>query len=75
MSFLLSSDRFMALKLFYNQSFKLFPLKQFQLKSLRNGPLKVMNKPSEATYELLTENRKPFHTHLNNLIPYYPKEL
>ena len=46
-----------------------------KLKPLRIGPFMTINKPTEVTYELLTQEGKTFHTHRNQLIPYYCKEL
>ena len=45
-----------------------------KLKPLRNGPFKIINKPTDVTYELLTSEGFTFHTHRNHLVPYYPKE-
>ena len=40
-----------------------------KLKPLRNGPFKLLNKPTEVTYELVTSDGKIIHTHRNHLIP------
>ena len=45
-----------------------------KLKSLRNGPFKIINRPMRVTNDPLTQNGKTFHTHRNNFIPYYPEE-
>ena len=48
---------------------------QDKLKPFCSDPFKNVNRPTEVTYELLTQKGKTFHTHGNHLIPYYPKEL
>ena len=36
-------------------------------------PFKIVNKPTEVTYEVLTLKEETFLTHRNHLIPYCPK--
>ena len=43
-------------------------------KPLRNGPYKILNRLSDVTYELSSQNGSTFHIHGNHLITYYPKE-
>ena len=45
-----------------------------KLKSLRNGPFKIINKISVITYEIVNQDGYTSHIHRNHLIPYYPKE-
>ena len=45
-----------------------------KLKPLRIGPYKVIDRLSDITYELLSQDGSTVHVHRNNLIPYYPKE-
>ena len=40
-----------------------------KLKPLGFRPLKIVNKPSKMTYELLTPDGKTYHRHQNHLIP------
>ena len=40
-----------------------------KLKHLQNGPSKIINKPTEVMYELLTQGGKTFNTYQNQLIP------
>ena len=46
-----------------------------KLKPLRIGPYKIINRISDVTYELLSQDGSTVHVHRNHLIPYYPKEL
>ena len=45
-----------------------------KLKPLRTGPYKILDRLSDVTYELLSQDGSTFHIHRNNLIPHYPKE-
>ena len=45
-----------------------------KLKPLRIGPLKIINKISDITYEIVNQDGYTSHIHRNHLIPYYPKE-
>ena len=45
-----------------------------ELKPLRIGPNKRLDRLSDVTYELLSQDGSTFHIHRNRLIPYYPKE-
>ena len=45
-----------------------------KLKPLRIGPYKVIDRLSDVTYELLSQDGSTVHVHRNHLIPYYPKE-
>ena len=45
-----------------------------KLKPLRNGPYKILDRPSDVTYEHLSQDGSTLHVHRNQLIPYYPKE-
>ena len=46
-----------------------------KLKPLRIGPYKlVLDRRSDVTHELLSQDGSTFHTHRNHLIPYYPKK-
>ena len=56
---------------------QIFHVVQFshKLEPFHNGPFKITYKPTEVTYELLTQDGKTFHTHRNQEISYYPKEL
>ena len=45
------------------------------LKLLGTDPFKIVNKPSEVTYNFLTRERKTFHTHRNHSIQNYSEEL
>ena len=45
-----------------------------KLKPLRIGPYKIIDKLSDVTYELLSQDGSTVHVHRNHLIPYYPKE-
>ena len=45
-----------------------------KLKPLRIGPYKKLDRLSDVTYELLSQDGSTFHIHRNHLIPYYPKE-
>ena len=53
-----------------------FEVVQFsdELKPLRDGPFKIVNQPTEVTYEFLTQDGLTFHTHRNQLVPYYLQE-
>ena len=44
------------------------------LKPLRIGPYKVIERLSDVTYELLAQDGSTIHVQRNHLIPYYPKE-
>ena len=43
-------------------------------KLLRIGPYKILDRLSDVTYELLSQDGSTFHNRRNHLIPYYPKE-
>ena len=45
-----------------------------KLKVLRIGPYKKLDRLSDVTYELLSQDGSTFHIHRNHLIHYYPKE-
>ena len=45
-----------------------------KLKPLRIGPYKTLDRLSDVTYELLSQDGSTFHIQRNHLIPYYPKE-
>ena len=45
-----------------------------KLKPLRIGPLKIINKLSDITYEIVNQDGYTSHIHRNHLIPYYSKE-
>ena len=45
-----------------------------KLKPLRIGPYKIIDRLSDVTYELLSQDGSTVHVHRNHLIPYYPKE-
>ena len=45
-----------------------------KLKPLKIGPYKIIDRLSDVTYELLTQDGFTFHTHRNHLVPYNPKE-
>ena len=45
-----------------------------KLKPLRIGPYKIIDRLSDVTYELLSQDGSTIHVHRNHLIPYYPKE-
>ena len=45
------------------------------LNPLRIGPYIIIDRLSDATYELLSQDGSTIHVHRNHLIPYYPKEL
>ena len=45
-----------------------------KLKPLRIGPYKILDRLSDVTYELLSQDGSTVHVHRNHLIPYYPKE-
>ena len=44
-----------------------------ELKPLRIGPYKVIDRLSDLTYELIAQDGSAIHVHRNHLIPYYPK--
>ena len=44
-----------------------------KLKPLRVGPYKIIDRLSDATYELLSQDGSTVHVHRNHFIPYYPK--
>ena len=45
-----------------------------KLKTLRIGPYKIIDRLSDVTYELLSQDGSTVHVPRNHLIPYYPKE-
>ena len=45
-----------------------------KLKPLRIGPYKTIDRLSDVTYELLSQDGSTVHVHRNHLIPYYLKE-
>ena len=45
-----------------------------KLKPLRIGLYKIIDRLSDVTYELLSQDGSTVHVHRNHLIPYYPKE-
>ena len=45
-----------------------------KLKPLRIGPYKIIDRLSDVTYKLLSQDGSTIHVHRNHLIPYYPKE-
>ena len=45
-----------------------------KLKPLRIGPYKIIDRLSDVTYELLSQDGSTVHVQGNHLIPYYPKE-
>ena len=45
-----------------------------KLKPLRLGPYKTLDRLSNVTYELLSQEGSGVHIHRKHLIPYYPKE-
>ena len=45
-----------------------------KVKPLRIGPYKIIDRLSDVTYELLSQDGSTVHVHRNHLIPYYPKE-
>ena len=45
-----------------------------KLQPLRIGPYKIIDRLSDVTYELLSQDGPTIHVHRNHLIPYYPKE-
>ena len=45
-----------------------------KLKPLRIGSYKIIDRLSDVTYELLSQDGTTVHVHRNHLIPYYPKE-
>ena len=45
-----------------------------KLKLLRIGPYKIIDRLSDVTYELPSQDGSTIHVHRNHLIPYYPKE-
>ena len=45
-----------------------------KLKPLQIGPYKIIDRLSDVTYELLSQDGSTIHVHRNHLIPYYPKE-
>ena len=45
-----------------------------KLKPLGIRPYKILDRLSDVTYELLSQDGSTFHNHRNHLIPYYPKE-
>ena len=45
-----------------------------KLKPLWIGPYKIIDRLSDVTYELLSQDGSTVHVHRNHLFPYYPKE-
>ena len=45
-----------------------------KMKTLHNDPSKIFTKPTEVTYDFLTQDVKTFHPRRNHWIPYYPKK-
>ena len=45
-----------------------------KLKLLRIGPYKILDRLSDVTYELFSQDDSTVHVHRNHLIPYYSKE-
>ena len=45
-----------------------------KLKLLRIGPYRIIDRLSDVTYALLSQDGSTLHVHCNQLIPYYPKE-
>ena len=45
-----------------------------KLNPFRIGPFKTLDRLSDVTYELLSQDGSIFHTHQNHLVPYNPKE-
>ena len=45
-----------------------------KLKPLRIGPLKIINKISDLTYEIVNQGGYTSHIHRNHLVPFYPKK-
>ena len=45
-----------------------------KLKPLRIGPIKIINKIFDITYEIVNQDGYTSHIHKNHLVPYYPKE-
>ena len=45
-----------------------------ELKPLRIGPFKIINKVSDITNETVNQDGYKSHSHKNHLVPYYPKE-
>ena len=45
-----------------------------KLKPLRIGPYKILDRLSDVTYELLSQDGSTVHVHRNHLIPFFPKE-
>ena len=45
-----------------------------KLKPLRIGTYKIIDRLSDVTYELLSQDGSTVHVHRNHLIPYYPKK-
>ena len=44
------------------------------MKPLRIGPLKIINKLSDITYEIVNQEGYTSHIQRNHLVPYHPKE-
>ena len=44
------------------------------MKPLRIGPFKIVNKPSDITYEIVNQDGYTSHIHRNHSVDYYPKE-
>ena len=45
-----------------------------KMKVIRNGPCKIITKPTKVTYELVKKDGNTVHTHCHQLISYYSKE-
>ena len=45
-----------------------------KLKPLRIGPYQIIDRLSDVTFELLSQDGSTIHVHRNHSIPYYPKE-
>ena len=45
-----------------------------KLKPLLMGPYKILDRLSDVTYELLSQDGSTVHVHRNHLPPYYPKQ-
>ena len=45
-----------------------------KLQPLRKGPYQIIAKPTDLSYKLTDSTKKEIVQHLNNLLPYYPKE-
>ena len=45
-----------------------------KLQSIRKGPFKIIDKPTDVTYKLSDSNKREIILYRNNLIAYYPQE-